>query len=282
MIGVLPLPSTAPASCLADFRWWYVAPGRLFGLRLDGDGRPLEVAFGTAAMSAQTGPTSQPTANSRPTWCPADAAGGQGYVMAYAPFPLNPDQSRPLTPQPGDASAGWRDETVTGRGPESEALPGGESPARREEVDLSVQLQFPVCSFLSEARGDLRLHAECAARGQMIMTRSENRVGVTTTVHNLLPLFDPLPPGLYFYEAWLEQVDEDGTVRVAVPVGAISVSDDGTGTGFREVDGENVGGTGLPIEAFNGTAITAQARDGSPGQSEYTVLEGTLPRTVRW
>lgn len=284
MTGTLPRAIASPAPSLGDFRWWYITPGRLFGLRLGNDGRPLEVALGFSAAAPAADASGQNQSHARPEWCPGDETSTYGYMMSYAEFPLTLDQIRALLPRPGANATVppgvW--EPPPGNPPSGSVEQNSDSPALREEVDLGVQLQFPVCSFLSEAREDLRLHTHYAAQGQMILTRFGDRIGVATTVHNLLPLQDPLPPGLYYYEAWLELVDNDGVVKVAVPAGAVSVSDDGTGTGFRELDAINVDGTGLPIEAFNGTSITAQARDGATGQSEYAALEGTLPRTVKW
>lgn len=276
MIGVPPFPVPAPAPSLNAFLWWYVPPGRLFGLRLADDGRPLEVAFGSLTAAGALSDDARQQSAGWPVWCPQDDSGAQGYAMCYAPFPLSIEQLQALRAQSQLPAAPPTDPTDGGPPPEAQQS------TLQEEVDLGLQLQFPVCSFLKEARSDLRLHAHYAAQGQMILTRVGDRIGVATAVKNLLPLQDPLPPGLYFYEAWLEQVAEDGTVRVAVPVGAISVSDDGTGAGYREVGADNVDGTGLPIEAFNGTAVTAQPRESAAGQSEYVVLEGTLPRTVKW
>lgn len=284
MIGVPPFPVTAPAPSLTSFLWWYIPPGRLFGLRLSDDGRPLEVAFGTLTPAGALAADAFREGDDRPLWCPQDDSGRQGYALCYAPFPPSGPLSGQLT---GQASPELPAEPP--RPPASSSAPTGDiapvvvqQPMSQEEVDLGLQLQFPVCSFLKEARADLRLHAHYAAQGQLIMNRIGDRISVTTTVRNLLPLQDPLPNGLYFYEAWLEQVAPDGTVSVAVPAGAISVGEDGTGTGYREFAADNVDGTGLPIDAFNGTAVTAQPRGSAIGQSEYVILEGTLPRTVKW
>jgi len=276
MIGVPPFPVAAPAPSLTDFLWWYIPPGRLFGLRLADDGRPLEVAFGTVTAADAVAAAGREQSDGRPLWCPQDDSGLHGYALSYAPFPLSGEQLQGLRVKPQ-----WP--PLPSAVPTDDVPPAeAQQPMLQEEVDLGLQLQFPVCSFLKETRTDLRLHAHYAAQGQMILTRIGDRISATTTVKNLLPLQDPLPTGLYFYEAWLEQVATDGTVRVAVPAGAISVGEDGTGTGYREFAADNVDGTGLPIDAFNGTAVTAQPRESAVGQSEYVILEGTLPRTVKW